>query len=125
MLLAFSIAFKFCEAQTKDSNTDTLLVGTWKGTSICQLKNSPCHDEVVVYRITKKSSPNTYSIDARKVVNGIEEEMGILTFVYVETSHQLTSSDYGTWTFNVEAARLEGTLVHRGDLYRIIKLVKQ
>ena len=34
-------------------NYDTLLIGVWKGSSICQIKNSPCHDETVVYYISK------------------------------------------------------------------------
>lgn len=28
--------------------------GVWNGTSLCQVKNSPCHDEIVVYHISKE-----------------------------------------------------------------------
>jgi len=31
-------------SQSQDS-----ISGTWKGTSICQVKDSPCHDEVAIY----------------------------------------------------------------------------
>jgi len=30
--------------------------GVWKGTSLCQIKDSPCHDETVVYHISKDST---------------------------------------------------------------------
>ena len=103
---------------------DSLLVGTWKGSSICQKKNSPCHDETVVYHITKGTGADKFIINASKIVNGAEEEMGTLHFVYDEKSNKLTSTDYGTWTFNLDNNKLDGTLYVRGDLYRIIKLVK-
>jgi hypothetical protein len=51
-------------------------VGVWSGTSICRLRPSPCNDEIVVYRITRKNASDSLSMDARKIVNGQEEEMG-------------------------------------------------
>ena len=51
------------------------IAGTWKGTSICQVKQSACHDENVVYHISKKSA-NVYTIQASKIVNGAEDDMG-------------------------------------------------
>ena len=119
------LAVNLSEAQTVISKIDTLLIGTWKGTSICQVKNSPCHDEVVVYRISKNKDVDTFYINASKIVNGVEEEMGILPFTYNKKTNQLVSSAYGTWAFNIEVAKLEGTLVNKGDLYRKIKVVKQ
>ena len=29
------------------------IVGTWRGDSVCIAKNTACHDEDVVYRVTK------------------------------------------------------------------------
>jgi hypothetical protein len=111
---------------TKDSlaQNDSLLVGTWKGTSICQMKNSPCHDEIVVYYITKDVGADKFLINASKIVNGVAEEMGTLHFVFDKKSNKLTSNEYGIWTFNLENHKLEGTLVVHDDLYRIVKLVK-
>lgn len=126
--LLFSIilclASKSNQAQTGMVNMDTLLIGTWKGTSICQIKNSPCHDETVVYYISKNRGVDTFYINASKIVNGVEEEMGILPFVYNKKTNQLTSTAYGIWTFNIEGDKLEGTLLFRGDLYRKIKIYK-
>lgn len=30
------------------------VVGTWEGETICQVANSPCHDEHVIYRSPKR-----------------------------------------------------------------------
>jgi hypothetical protein len=112
------------QAQTSVVNIDTLLKGTWKGSSICQIKESPCHDETVVYHISKNGGADSFLIKANKIVNGVEEEMGILPFVYNKTTHQLSSTAYGSWTFNIEPGKLEGTLLVRGQLYRKIQVFK-
>jgi hypothetical protein len=122
--LILCLAGKSNQAQIGVVKIDTLLIGTWKGTSLCQVKNSPCHDETVVYHISKKSGVDTFYINANKIVNGVEEEMGILPFVYNRKSNQLTSTAYGIWTFNIEGVKLEGTLLVRGDLYRKIIVYK-
>ena len=120
----FCLASVSNQAQTGPVKSDTLLIGTWKGTSICQIKNSPCHDETVVYHISKNTGVDTFYINASKIVNGVEEEMGILPFIYNKKTNQLTSTAYGTWTLNIEGTKLEGTLFVRGDLYRKILLRK-
>jgi len=110
--------------QTSVIKIDTLLTGTWRGTSICQIKNSPCHDETVVYHISKNNALDTFYVNASKIVNGVEEKMGILPFVYNEKKNQFISTAYGIWTFNVEGTKLEGTLFVRGELFRKILLYK-
>lgn len=126
LFLLFCFAIHSGQAQTGMVKADTLLVGTWKGTSICQIKNSPCHDETVVYRISKTKGVDTFYIDAGKIVNGVEEEMGILPCNYNIKTNQLNSTAYnGIWNFNIETAKIEGTLIFHGDLYRKIKVYKQ
>src|SRR3954447_4001833 len=122
--LLLCLAGKSNQAQTGVVNIDTLLIGTWNGTSICQIKNSPCHDEIVVYHISKNKGADIFFINANKIVNGVEEGMGILPFVYNKKTNQLTSTAYGIWTFNLEGDKLEGTLLVHGDLYRRIKIYK-
>ena len=56
--------------------------GTWKGTSLCQIKNSPCHDEIVVYHISKDSTGKSYEVIANKIVDGKEDYMGTIPFTY-------------------------------------------
>lgn len=106
-------------------NYDTLIIGVWKGSSICQIKNSPCHDETVVFYISKKTGIDTFYINGNKVVNGVEEEMGILPFTLNKETNQLISTSYGLWTFTIKQRKIEGTLVVNGALYRILNLTKQ
>src|SRR5882672_12688293 len=54
-------------------------VGIWRGTSVCLVRPSSCNDEVVVYRITLMRSPDSVAVDARKIVRGEEQEMGVLS----------------------------------------------
>lgn len=106
---------------------DSLLIGTWTGTSICQIKTSPCHDEIAAYHITKGDKPNTYRMVMNKVVNGKEEEMGVTDYSYDVASKTLTSIDSkrnATWTFHLRADSMDGTLLYENKLYRIIKLSK-
>jgi hypothetical protein len=122
--IVLCLASKLNQAQTGPAKVDTLLIGIWNGTSLCQLKGSPCHDEIVVYHISKKIAIDTFYIAANKIVNGAEEEMGILPFVYNKKINQLISTKYGIWTLTVEGTKLEGTLFVRGDLYRKIVVYK-
>ena len=118
------LAVKTSQAQTGVVKIDTLLIGTWNGTSLCQIKNSPCHNETVVYHISKKRGVDTFFVNANKIINGVEEEMGVLPFIYNKKSNQFTSHAYGIWTFIIAGNKLEGTLYHNGDLYRKIKVYK-
>lgn len=114
------------EGQTLISKTDSLLVGTWKGTSLCQEKSSPCHDEIVVYYISKGIGLDNFDILASKIVNGKEEEMGKVTCKFKKTTNELIStSDNGGWTFNVNNKVINGTLVVQGRSFRIVKLTKE
>ncbi|HUR66388.1 MAG TPA: hypothetical protein VMZ03_08535 [Chitinophagaceae bacterium] len=122
ILLVWSGISNHVKAQV---NYDTLLTGSWKGSSICQVKNSPCHDETVVFYISKKAGIDTFYINGNKIVNGVEEEMGILPFTLNGKTNQLISTSYGLWTFIIKQRKIEGTLVSKGALYRIINLTKQ
>lgn len=105
---------------------DSSVVGRWKGNSVCQVKNSPCHDELNVYYISKAPGIDSFKISAMKIVNGKEEEMGILNYKLDRLHHTLVSTDYNSlWTLHLRGDDLDGTLHARGSLYRIIKLKKQ
>ncbi|MFL5808902.1 MAG: hypothetical protein ACJ749_05230 [Flavisolibacter sp.] len=127
-LYCFSFCFPVlvCRSQAAQSKTDSLLVGTWTGSSICQIKNSPCHDEIVVYHIKKIGTKDSFNIQANKMVNGQEEEMGPVDCKLNRKTNQLVSTSYnGIWTFYLKDGKLEGTLVYRGDLYRKISVTKK
>jgi hypothetical protein len=91
--------------------TSTTPVGTWRGTSVCLVRPSACHDEIVVYRITPMKAADSLAVDARKIVRGEEQEMGVLGCRLVAPSGQLTCTiPQGVWHFRVRNDSLTGEL---------------
>src|SRR4051812_31185515 len=69
-----------------------LLVGDWKGQSICTALLPACHDEEVVYHIKKASNDESKVIlKADKIVNGELEIMAVLEFKYDPLNRTLMS----------------------------------
>ena len=86
-------------------------VGVWHGTSLCLVRPSPCHDEVVVYRITRLKASDSLSLDARKIVNAREEEMGVLSCALGARGRSITCTmRNGVWHFTVRGDSLVGEL---------------
>lgn len=86
-------------------------LGVWRGTSLCLVRPSPCHDEVVVYRITRLNASDSLSLDARKIVNGREEEMGVLACRFTTPDASLTCTiPRGVWRFAIRRDSLVGEL---------------
>src|SRR5215470_12455688 len=108
----------FCIAKGQKVLADSSVTGVWKGTSICQVKNSPCHDENVVYHISKGQGIDTFIVSGNKIINGKEVEMGIIPFRFNKATSQLTASMNGLWTLNLKGTVLEGTLTSNGNLFR-------
>jgi hypothetical protein len=108
------------------SSYDSLLIGVWKGTSLCQIKRSPCHDEQVVYHISKGDNANEFKLQANKVVQGAEEEMGTLIGTFNSKQKELIFSPKPNtiWKFKLIKQKLEGTLYYNKELYRVISVTK-
>jgi hypothetical protein len=86
-------------------------VGVWRGTSLCRVRPSACKDEIVVYRITRANASDSLSLDARKIVNGQEEEMGVLGCRFAESGMRLTCTiRNGVWRFVIRGDSLVGEL---------------
>ena len=86
-------------------------VGVWRGTSLCQVRPSPCNNEIVVYRITRVNARDSLSVDARKIVKGQEEEMGVLGCRLAVSGAQVTCTiPNGVWRFTVRGDSLVGEL---------------
>lgn len=100
----------------------TKVTGTWKGTSLCQVKSSPCNDEVVVYHITKDSTG--YIMQMNKIVGGVEEEMGALNCKLQGDSVLYAESYNAMWTFSFNDSLMNGKLIYKDQLYRIITAKK-
>ena len=113
------------------ANSDTSqLIGTWKGMSLCQVKNSPCNDEIAVYHVNKSKTPHVYKLTMNKMVNGAEEVMGDMDFVYDKTGQTLTcirnDRFKSVWKLEVKGKSMTGSLTINGKtLYRVINLKKE
>ena len=124
MVLMLAIVSNCTAQQTKDN-----VEGTWKGTSLCQVKTSPCHDENAIYHISKAANGETYTMQMNKIVNGVEEEMGVSEGVYDEKRHTLTTTTKdrqgkaAVWLFKIEGRQMHGTLtIDDKVVYRVIEV---
>ena len=102
------------------------LAGPWRGTSLCQVRPSACNDETVVYRITRANPSDSLAVDARKIVNGKEEEMGVLACRLSTAGTQFTCSlPNGVWHFTIRRDSLVGELrLADGTKYRDVRAVR-
>jgi len=101
-------------------------VGSWRGTSLCLVHPSACHDESVVYRITRTTTSDSLSMDARKIVNGREEEMGVLGCLFDAQSARMTCTmRNGVWEFTIRRDSLVGELrLPDGTKFRDVRTVR-
>lgn len=91
------------------------------------VKNSPCHDEVNVYRISKiDEKPNFFLVTGSKVVDGKEIVMGTGEWKYDAQKHTLEwENPGGVFKLTVDGNKMEGTLTVRDTVYRRISLKKE
>ena len=109
-------------------STGQTLDGNWKGTSLCQIKNSSCRDEFVVYHISKNSGNNSYRVSASKIIEEKESDMGTIDFSFdpkQKTLYLIDSVQQVRWEFKVTGKEMHGTLTSRGKLYRIVHLKRE
>lgn len=86
-------------------------VGTWRGSSLCQVRPSACHDETVVYRITRTAVRDSLAMDGRKIVDAAEVDMGALGCRFDAASARLACLiPNGVWQFTVRGDSLVGEL---------------
>lgn len=85
--------------------------GLQRGPLIALVRPSACNDESVVYRIAPTTAADSVTVDARKIVRGEEEEMGVLTcHLAALTSSLMCPFARGTWMFRVRNDSLVGEL---------------
>jgi hypothetical protein len=104
-----------------------LLYGSWVGESICQVKESACHDEKALYIVGKSDAPGKVSVTADKIVDGKPVEMGTMDFSYnPKTGVLYAEYKYGAWKFTVKGEKMEGTLTTPDKVvFRRVTLNKQ
>ena len=121
--ILLSIGFKALAQHPVESQ----LFGDWRGESICQVKNSPCHDEEVVYHISKGKQHGTVVVSADKIVNGKPVSMGSGDYRYDEPTGTLTNGAGGRiWKLIVGGKTMAGTLtLPDKTIYRRVTLKKK
>jgi hypothetical protein len=118
-ILSAAVAVTEAGSLIKPALTDdgSPLVGNWTGESICVGNRPACHDEKVVYRISKtpgKSGSVTIIMD--KIVEGKPETMAEFEFKYDAEKQTLVNEftrghTHGVWEFKVAGGTIAGTLI--------------
>ena len=128
-LLLMVVTFSLPQAAWPQSVKTVL--GSWEGDSKCMVRDSPCHDEHVLYQITEdKKEPWQLKIDGYKIVDGAPDFMGTLTCHYESKAGALscTSSnrEKDDWQFHILGDTMSGRLMidDGKTLYRRITLHK-
>lgn len=94
------------------------LYGDWTGESKCVGNNPYCHDEVVVYHLTRsKKDTAMVNLAADKIIDGKPDFMGEFDMVY-DAAKQTLMSEFkiprtggkGVWLFHVDGDKMDGTL---------------
>jgi hypothetical protein len=126
-LVAASVAVLIGRGALAQAPASPNPIGVWRGTSRCLVRPSPCNDEIVVYRIGRSGAGDSVSIDARKIVNGREEEMGVLGCRFDASTAQLSCiMRNGGWRFTVRGDSLVGELRSPdGTRFRDVRTARQ
>lgn len=100
------------------------VLSTWRGTSRCTVRPSPCNDEVVVYRFTAGPTPGDVVVQASKIVDDKEVDMGTLACRLDRAAHRVVCSfERGTFVYVIDGDRIHGTLdLTDGTRYRVIEV---
>jgi hypothetical protein len=129
-LICFVSSLSFAQAPSGEAvvhASQSQITGTWRGSSECVLKDSPCRDEINVYRFSEVAGrPGRFSGIGSKLVNGKEISMGTLDWNYDAEHHILRSENSGaTFQLVVDGSRIEGSLTLADNtVYRRIHLKK-
>jgi hypothetical protein len=111
----------------KPTDDSALLVGDWRGDSICVVRPSACNDEKALYHFKQLGGqPNRFSLQADKIVNGQAEEMGTMECSYAPEKHAVTCSTLKlVLHFTLKGKSLDGTMnLPDGTVWRKINLKK-
>lgn len=103
------------------------IAGTWRGDSVCAVPNTPCRNEVNVYRFSEISGKaNRFWCTAAKVVGGKEIVMGSGEWTYDPSKHMLqTVTPNPTIRLVLDNEILDGALILPDSrIYRRIHLKK-
>jgi hypothetical protein len=125
VLLAAIVSSSFSAQDSKRLEPNPL--GDWRGSSVCQVRESSCRDEESLYHITPVAEkPNWFSMRGDKIVDGKAVTMGTVECRYDPAKLDFTCDlPRGVLRFSIHANRMEGTMtLPDGTLWRKINLTK-
>jgi hypothetical protein len=106
---------------------DSVVVGDWRGDSICVVRKSACHDEDSLYHVTRLvEKPGWFSMKLDKIVDGKPVTMGTVECSY-DSAKQTLSCEFarGAFRFTIQGNKMEGSMtLTDGSLWRKISLKK-
>ncbi|MBZ5508339.1 MAG: hypothetical protein LAO78_23000 [Acidobacteriia bacterium] len=124
-LTAIAATTAVAQSAKPAAGDNSSLTSDWRGTSICVVRESACHDEKALYHVKKLGDqPNRFSLQADKIVDEKPVTMGTTECNYQPEGHALTcelpkSVLHLTW----QGSTLEGTMnLTDGTLWRNINL---
>jgi hypothetical protein len=90
---------------------DASPIGTWRGTSRCVVRQPGCEEAAIVYRIALKGRNDSLAIETRKVVDGREEDAGLLACLLNASRAYITCAvPEGKWRMRVRHDSLVGQM---------------
>jgi len=113
---------------TRAADDESSIVGIWRGDSICVQKNTACHDEVAVYRVSAIPGKRGHVyVSGGKVVDGKEVVMGSGEWRFDASTRTLsTRLPLGDIVLVVNEDKMQGTFtLHDKTVLRHITLKKE
>jgi hypothetical protein len=107
--------------------SESNLLGDWRGSSVCQVRESSCRDEASLYHVASiPEKPNWFSVKGDKIVEGRAITMGTVECHYDSARSDLTCDlPSGVLRFTVQGNKMEGTMaLPDGTLWRKLNLTK-
>jgi hypothetical protein len=89
LLAGLSAVIAMAQPQ-KPADDSALLVGDWKGDSICKIRPGICHDEKALYRVKKGDAADHYAIDVYKIIDSEPQQIGSVACTYAASKHELS-----------------------------------
>ena len=117
VLLSLILTFSLSACGQKKAAMDDLF-GDWTGESKCVGSNPSCHDEIVVYHLTRsKADTAKINLSADKIVDGKPDNMGDFDMTFDAEKMTLTAEftikrtgGKGVWLFKIDGDKMDGTL---------------
>lgn len=106
----------------------SMLVGDWRGESICVAREGACHDEQAFYHVADiPDKPGDLAITFSKVVDNKTIKMGTLDCQYDSAKNTATCVyPIGRWDLQFKDNEMNGTLTLTDKtLFRRVKLKKE